>query len=121
MITSRKLILIPPISGYTPLSEGACGGNDAYGGNSLDSCGLPDLQKCMEKCIEKAECTAITFRESDGSCGIHEGAISIRNSGGWTTGYSCYEKPSKFPDILFVILFVLYKLLRNGLITHLLN
>ena len=117
MITFGQLILLRLKLGYTPVSEGACGGNDAYGGNSLDTCGLPDLQKCMEQCIKKAECTAVTFRESDGSCGIHEGAISIRNSGGWTIGYSCYEKPSKIPDNLFLILYVLY----NGLITHLLN
>ena len=103
---TRQLILLPLILGYTPLSEGVCGGNDAYG-NSLDSCGLPDLQKCMQKCIERAECTAIAFRESDGHCGVHDGAISIINSGGWTTGYSCYEKPSKIPDNLFVILFAL--------------
>ena len=52
----------------------------------------------MERCMTNTECSAITYKEGLGGCGIHEGAIAIvpnSDSGGWPTGFSCYEKQGK--------------------------
>ena len=84
------------ILGYVPLSAGACGGNDQY-----DTSGLT-LDECMENCIQRDDCSAVAFKEK--SCGIHQGAIKI-TSGGWTKGYSCYEKHRKISDNLSPVTF----------------
>ena len=87
------------ILGYIPLSAGACGGRDQY-----DTSGLT-LDECMENCIQRDDCSAVAFREN--SCGIHQGVIRI-TSGGWTKGYSCYEKHRKIPGNLPVVIFSVY-------------
>ena len=84
------------VLGHIPLSAGVCGGNDEY-----DSSGLT-LDECMEKCIKRDDCTAVSFKED--SCGFHQGAIDI-TSGAWTKGYSCYEKHRKIPGNLPVVIF----------------
>ena len=90
----KWIILI--ILGYIPLSAGACGGRDQY-----DTSGLT-LDECMENCIQRDDCSAVAFREN--SCGIHQGVIRI-TSGGWTKGYSCYEKHRKIPENLSLAIF----------------
>ena len=55
----------------------------------------------MERCINTAACTAVTFKEGHGGCGIHNGAVKIipsSNSSGWPSGCTCYEKPGKVFD-----------------------
>ena len=50
-----------------------------------------------------AACTAITFKESHGGCGIHEGAVEMipnSDSGDWPSGYTCYEFQVRFLTIL---------------------
>ena len=61
----------------------------------------------MEQCMKNAECSAITYKEGLGGCGIHEGAITIvpnSDSGGWPTSYSCYAKQGKVAKKSFVSL-----------------
>ena len=79
----------------------------------------------MEECRQDVECTAITFKEVHGGCGFHKGAIQIISNAHWEnivqeTGFTCFERQGKVFDNMFVISFTI-KLLRNGLITHLLN
>ena len=61
----------------------------------------------MQRCIDNAECSAITYKEGVGGCGIHEGAIEIfpnSDSGVWPTGYVCYAKQGKFAKQSFLSL-----------------
>ena len=65
------------------------------------------LGECMQRCIDNAECSAITYKEGVGGCGIHEGAIEIfpnSDSGVWPTGYVCYAKQGKFAKQSFLSL-----------------
>ena len=81
--------------GYVTLGEGACGSNDVYHMATIT------LQECMERCIKNAACTAVTFKEGHGGCGIHKGAVKIipnSNSGGWPSGCTCYKKQGKTFD-----------------------
>ena len=83
----------PFVLGYVPLGDGICGNRDIY-----DQKNEWTLGECMEQCMKNAECSAITYKEGLGGCGIHEGAIEIvpnSDSGGWPTGYSCYAKQGK--------------------------
>ena len=76
------------ILGNAYLYEGACGGNDVYDQATIT------LKECTIKCMLNAACTAITFKESHGGCGIHEGAVEMipnSDSGDWPSGYTCYE------------------------------
>ena len=76
------------ILGNAYLHDGVCGGRDAYHQATLT------LQECVEKCTMNAACTAITFKEEHGGCGEHEGFVEMipnSDSGGWPSGYTCYE------------------------------
>ena len=89
------------VLGHVPLHEGGCGHRDTYVQNTLT------LEQCMQKCIENLQCTAITFKEGHGNCGIHQGAIQIINGYPWTLGSSCYARQGKIFGNLFAILFTI--------------